>query len=142
MLLRDDTFDLVLVDERRDAPPPPPLLMLIDGRPPVAVRPPVGRAGVLPRALEPASTDGIRVRRIVEGAGVRIRDGARGCEETSDIGGDGGSSSSGVGAPRPLVISRGVEIRGELAAESTEMSVAVLSNVGEPRSDKSDDMVE
>jgi hypothetical protein len=118
------------------------LLILIDGRPPVAVRPPVRRAGVLPRALEPASTDGIRVRRIVEGAGVRIRDGALGCEETSDIGGDGGSSSSGVGAPRPLVISRGVEIRGELAAESTEISVAALSNVGEPRNDMSDETIE
>jgi hypothetical protein len=39
-------------------------------------------------------------------------------------------------------MSIGVEIRGELAAESTEISVAALSNVGEPRSDMSDDMVE
>jgi hypothetical protein len=115
-------------------------MLLMDGRPPVTTLVPV--AEVVPRALEPASTDGSLVRRIGAGFGVRIRAGPLDIwAEASDIGGDGGSSSSVVGSPSDLVISGGVVMRGELAAESTEASV-FLSKVGEPRSEISDEMVE
>lgn len=116
-----------------------------DGRPPAGRTLPPTTGFVRALGVTVLSNDGKRdvLGKVPDGlenlpAGVAFGSGA----EASDIGGDGGSfTSETISVSDNDLLSGGVVIRGELAVELGDVSM-VLSNVGDPSTERSVEMVE